>query len=121
MPNVIAALVISVGSWIAVPGGSWSPSATSIAEARLELEPFVSRQAAAQHKRLADWSKYTFQYQGQEQAGRRVVLVNAFCSKPPDKAATHLLMVEDGGPCFFQAYWDPAQKIYISVMFNGDA
>jgi hypothetical protein len=32
-----------------------------------------------------------------------------------------MVAVLDGGPCYFQAYWDPANKIFLSVLFNGQA
>jgi len=32
-----------------------------------------------------------------------------------------MVVVFDGGPCYLQAYWDPIDKVYISVVFNGDA
>jgi len=117
----LAALAIAIGSWLPVPGGSWQPTTSDIAEAKSQIEPYVSREASLAKKTLPNWSSYTFQYQGRELHGRQVVLVNAFCSAPTPHAATQMVMVFDGGPCYFQAHWDPINKIYISVVFNGDA
>lgn len=116
-----AALAIAIGSWLAVPGGSWEPSALDVAAAKSQLEPYVSREAREDKRNLPNWDSYTFQYQGRELRGRRVVLVNAFCSPPPPYATSQMVMVFDGGPCYFQAYWDPNDQIYISVVFNGGA
>jgi len=117
----LAALAIAIGSWLAVPGGSWRPSDPVIAEAKSQIEPYVSREASQAHRSLPDWGSYTFQYQGRELHGRQVVLVNAFCDAPPQYATAQMVVVFDGGPCYLQAYWDPIDKVYISVVFNGDA
>jgi hypothetical protein len=119
--DYLSALAIAVGSWLAVPDGSWQPSDAVIAEAKAQLEPYVARQAAVAGERLPDWGSYTFQYQGQEIQGRQVVLVNAFCSAPPPDATTRMVMVFDGGPCYFKAYWDPVDKMYMSIAFHGRA
>jgi hypothetical protein len=115
------ALAIAIGSWLPVPGGSWQPTALDMVEAESQIESYVAREASLAKRTLPNWSSYTFQYQGQEFHGKPVVLVNAFCSAPPPNAATQMLMVFDGGPCYFQARWDPISKTYISVVFNGDA
>lgn len=117
----LAALAIAVGSWLAVPGGSWQPNAQEVAEARSQLAPYVARQASQAGEILPSWDRYTFQYQGQELHGKKVVLVNAFCSAPPPDAHAQWVVVLDGGPCYFRAYWDPVDKSYISVVFNGHA
>jgi len=117
----LVAFAIAVGSWLAVPGGSWAPTDREVAEARSQLEPYVSRQASSGNEQLPDWNSYTFQYQGQELRGKRVILVNAFCSAPPPSAATEMVLVFDGGACYFTAHWDPLEKIFIDVRFNGHA
>ena len=53
--------------------------------------------------------------------GKKVIFVNAFCSAPPDLVVTEVVEAYDGGACYFRAYWDPAEKIYLSVFFNGHA
>lgn len=72
-------------------------------------------------ERLPDWGSYTFQYKGQEIRGRQVVLINAFCSAPPPDATTRMVIVFDGGPCYFKAHWDPVDKMYTRVVFHGHA
>ena len=95
--------------------------ATEVAEARSQLESYVARKAWLAREALPSWDSYTFQYQGQELHGKKVILVNAFCSAPPPDATAQLVRAFDGGPCFFQAYWDPIDKIYVGVAFNGHA
>ncbi|MBU8976388.1 hypothetical protein JI752_009585 [Lysobacter sp. MMG2] len=117
----LAALAIAIGSWLTLSGGSWRPSAQDVAEARAQLEPYVARQARLEGEALPPWNTYRFQYRGQELNGKKVIFVNAFCSAPPDLVVTEVVEAYDGGPCYFRAYWDPAEKIYLSVLFNGHA
>jgi hypothetical protein len=119
--DYLAALAIAVGSWLAVPGGAWTPTQDDVAEARSQLEPYAWQQAAQWGEVLPDWSSYTFQYQGQERGGKKILLVNAFCSEPPASAATEMVLVFDGGPCYFTAHWDPVEKRFIGIGFNGHA
>ncbi|WP_371184299.1 hypothetical protein [Xanthomonas sacchari] len=119
--NSIVALAIAIGSWFSLPGGSWTPNTEDVAAARQQLEPYVTRQASIGKMRLPDWSSYTFQYQGQTFRGDKVILINAFCRTPPATAATDMVVVFDGGPCYFRARWDPAEKIFLDVVFNGQA
>ena len=117
----LAALAIAIGSWLSVPGGSWQPSDLQLDEARSQLMPYVSRQASLSGETLPNWSEYTFQYQGQELRGKPVIYVNAFCSEPPPTATGEMVFVLDGGTCYFDAYWDPVEKIYLNVLFHGKA
>jgi hypothetical protein len=121
--NLLAAAVtaVAVGSWVSVPGGSWSPTNDQIASLRAEIEPFVKSQARERGLELKKWSSYSFQFQGQVEAGRNVVFVNAFCVVPPSYTSERFVLVLDGGPCFFQAKYDPLAKRFIHLAFNGVA
>ena len=121
MNLLVAVVAVAVGSWVAVPGGSWSPAPEQLSEIRSSLEPFVKQQAAEQHRQLPNWSRYSFQYQGQLDDGQRVIFVNAFCISPPEYAQRQFVFVFDGGPCFFQVKYDPNKKRFFQLMFNGEA
>ena len=114
-------VAVAVGSWLAISGGSWSPSPAQVDEIQNELKPYVIQQAAAQHRKLPDWSRYTFQYQGQMHGGRKVVFINAFCISPPGYARQQFVLVLDGGTCFFEVMYDPDKKEFFQLLFNGEA
>jgi hypothetical protein len=118
----LSALTLAIGSWILVPGGTWEPAENEIADAREKLKPYAMAQA---EKRKDDkprpWETYTFQYQGSELDGKKVIYINAFCDKPPDYAAKQMVIVLDGGHCYFQAWYDTATKSFIRLFFNGVA
>jgi len=121
MPCLFAVLALAVGSWLHVPGGAWDPSAKNVADAGAALRSYVTQQASLQHLQLSNWSTYSFQYQGTEVSGHRLVYINAFCSPPPADAKSHMVVVFDGGPCYFSALYDPRTKKFVGINFNGDA
>lgn len=121
MPTASAAIAIAVGSWFAIPGGSWSPTPEQVANARSQLEPYVEQIATERHLGLQEWSSYSFQYQGRSEAGAKMIFINAFCITPPPYAQTRFVVVFDGGSCFFQAEYLPEKQQFLRVTFNGNA
>jgi hypothetical protein len=121
MTSLAALVAISVGSWIVVPGGSWSPSPEQIAEVRGQIGLFVKQHAAERRLQLPAWASYSFQYQGQSEGGRQIIFVNAFCIAPTEYAQSQFVLVFDGGPCFFQLKYDPRKKRFFQLTFNGVA
>lgn len=120
--NLFATIVaVAIGSWVVVPGGSWSPSPEQINEVRSRIAPFVQQQAKVQHQELPIWSQYSFQYQGQLDDGKKIIFVNAFCISPPEYTLRKFVEEFDGGPCFFQVKYDPQKKMFLQLIFNGSA
>lgn len=115
------ALAVVVGSWLAIPDGAWSPAPEQVSELRISLASYVKQQALTQHLQLPKWQNYTFQFQGQVDAGQKIIFVNAFCITPPEQAKRQFVFVFDGGPCFFQVKYNPNQKLFYQLMFNGEA
>lgn len=114
-------IAVVVGSWVAMSGGSWPPSPAQVTEIQNGLRSFVVQQATAQHRKLPDWSSYTFQYQGRSDGGQKVVFINAFCISPPEYTQQQFVLVFDGGTCFFEVKYDPNKKSFIQLTFNGEA
>lgn len=114
-----AAASIAMGSWLPIPGGSWSPASRQVEDVRSGSKRFVESEAEKRHMPLRPWSTYTFQYQGQTSHDRRVIYVNAFCEPPPDYARRQFVDVDDGGSCYFQLRYDPAARKFVEVTFNG--
>jgi hypothetical protein len=44
---IIATITIAIGSWLPVPGGTWSPDANVAAEAASKLQAYAEQQASA--------------------------------------------------------------------------
>jgi hypothetical protein len=117
---IAAAATISIGSWLPIAGGTWSPSPSQVGVARQSIEAFVKNEAAKQHLTLVDWAHYTFQYQGHTLRGRKIIYVNAFCEEPPAYATKEFVVIMDGGTCFFQAFYDLRTRRFVGIAFNGE-
>ena len=79
-------------------------------------------QAKAGGRELHDWKTYTFQYQGQEESGKKFVFVNAFCVNDKRwKLNKKMVLVLDGGTCFFNVKYDPEKNQFFGLTINGEA
>ena len=117
--QLLLILAVAVGSWIYVPGGTWQPTAIEVADAKTKLRPYVLAQSKRRNDKISPWNAYTFQYQGREIDGRKIIYVNASCSEPPEYAAQEMVFVLDGGTCYFQAYYDIQTRAFVGIGFNG--
>ena len=108
--------------WVKVKGGSWEPSPKMIAELKAGVEPYVKDQAMAQGRKLRNWREYTFQYQGQEESERKSIFINALCIGDDRwHLDREMVIVLDGGSCFFNVKYDPARKQFYGLSINGGA
>ena len=59
------------------------------------------------------------QFQGVIEQGRRQVLVAASSDPLQEDASKQWLVVDDGGTCYFTAYYDPVTRRFVRVRFHG--
>lgn len=108
--------------WIAVERGPWEPKPQTIERIKNEIRPYVQARSKAQGRELREWTSYTFQYQGQENAGRPFVFVNALCRVDQGwRLNKQMVMVKDGGPCYFTLKYDIKTREFFELMINGEA
>ncbi len=128
LKTLISLLCLALGTgalasdkWIRVHG-AWDPGPEILDQFKSKIETYVSAQAKAQGRELKNWSAYTFQYQGQEENGRKYIFINAFCvhmkHHSPDK---EIIVVMDGGSCFFNLKYNPLNKEFFDLFINGEA
>ncbi len=70
------------------------------------------------------FTDYRYQYFGIVRDNTRILMLNAFCSKYWKHAEgwrQHLIVVKDGGACFFHAEYSMKEHRILSVVFNGVA
>jgi len=119
------AIVTSVNAaepWIKVAGGKWDPSPKMLANLKAQIESYVRSQAKAQSKELKRWKDYTFQYQGQEEKGRKFIFINAlYRLNDRQTLDKQIIVILDGGSCFFNLKYDPNQKVFFDLSINGEA
>lgn len=105
--------------------GTWHPTKADIDGLETNLSQVSSLQAEnwkSPKIRIEHPEKYFRQYVAIIQSGKRKIYVNAFCERE-DLAQwrKHLVIVDDGGTCFWQALYDPATKKFSHLRINGRA
>jgi hypothetical protein len=108
----------SVGS--AQVEGAWVPDEATVARAESALVPALEKVERAREiiPRLATYKR---QYFGFLAGGKRYVYVNAFCDTTRDSWRERVVLVKDGGSCYFQAIFDVGAGTYTDVRVNGEA
>jgi hypothetical protein len=63
------------------------------------------------------------QYFGVTKSHRKLIYLNAFCnpSKFNSRWKQEIILVKDGGSCYFQVYFDPGKNEFIHLHYNGNA
>ncbi len=100
--------------------GAWTPSATDISKAENSIAQIATLPANYARVHIDHPEGYFRQYVPIRQAGRKLLYVNAFC-EAPSYWRTQLVIVSDGGTCFWQALYDPATDKYSNLTVNGRA
>jgi len=109
-------------TWIKVGGGSWDPGTKMLTDLSTQIESYVKSQAKTQGRELKRWQDYTFQFQGREEKGRKYIFINALCA-PTDQQRLdkEIIVILDGGSCFFNLKYDPLRKAFFDLFINGEA
>ena len=71
---------------------------------------------------LMPLSEYRFQFVGLTIEGKQILFANAFCKSHWQRYSywrTNLVLVDDGGNCYFKAVYDPGIKSIMKLMVNG--
>lgn len=105
--------------------GTWTPTKPDIdgIEANLSQISNMEPQGWASKVSIEHPERYYRQYIGMtDPQQRKWIYVNAFCEEPPPPDwKTRLIIVVDGGPCFWQAFYDPATQKFSNLMINARA
>jgi hypothetical protein len=108
-----------------MPGPYWTPSESQVLELEQRLPDFLKSSKEPRANLIpSKLGKYKRQYYGFTAHGKKHIFLNAFCSSvfyPSDYWKSHFVLVMDGGECYFQAIYDPAEKQFTSVWVNGYA
>jgi hypothetical protein len=100
--------------------GTWSPIKTDIDRAEGSISQIASLKGNYPSIHIDHPEAYFRQYVPIRQEGRKLLYVNAFC-EAPSYWRTQLVIVSDGGSCFWQALYDPATDTYSHLTINGRA
>ena len=117
--------------WRQVRGGDWWVDPQMVATMRVQLPAAADGSLTGRvgaptihQEGLAPVSQYFVQIQGRLQDGKRIVEVLGACGLHPG-AEEHrdweMMLVFDGGPCFFDATFDAETRRFTRFSFNGQA
>jgi hypothetical protein len=116
----------------------WTPSPEEIARLESKLKPYLEDVANGRNKEVADYwrapsqvkailarlGSYKRQYFGFTYDGKKWVYVNGFCEehwKNEDYWRDRMVVVFDGGACYFRVLYDPATSQFDQLTINGEA
>jgi hypothetical protein len=103
--------------------GSWQASKENIEglEAYLSHISDFKFRSRGSNDHIEHPDQYFRQYVAALRAGRKMIFVNAFCEVqlfPGLRKSDHLLIVSDGGACFWHAFYDPETQKFSDFEVN---
>ena len=104
---------------------TWTPSPAAVAQLEAALPTFL--QSAQDDWLRPDppiWERvpeYKRQYLGIVEAGEEIIYANFFCSSFDENWHEQLVIVMDGGDCYFQFKYNPATGEFFAFSVNGEA
>jgi len=106
--------------------GSWEPTVGDMngVEANLEQVTELSSKYPDAFRHIENPSQYFRQYGAVLIDGQQAILVNAFCPLGKDKSELwrkHLIVVSDGGKCYWKALFDVSTQKFTKLAVNGIA
>jgi hypothetical protein len=106
---------------------NYSPNAEDVETAELLLKECFNKESSGTHNPFfdRDLNDYNRQFIGAELiGGDKVIMINCFCrdrEKDLKNWRTDMVLVADGGSCFFRITVNIKRKSYYNLMINGHA
>ena len=101
----------------------WAPSREEIALLEAKLKRYLEGETPPEAKVIAArLGSYKRQYVGYTEDSKRRILVNGFCEehlKEEDAWRDRLVVMFDGGPCFFTVRYDTSRSRFEYLLING--
>jgi hypothetical protein len=104
--------------------GKWTPEKADIQALESSLDQITSLKATVGDPKIhiEHPDQYYRQYVGIIFTGRKRILVNSICEvKYNPDWRERLIVVVDGGPCFWHALFDPETRKFSDLEINGRA
>jgi hypothetical protein len=101
---------------------TWTPDRDAVLKLEEKIESYLKKAAAKRSPNL--WSKlapYKRQYVGLTRNNRRVIFANFFCDAFNTDWKKTVVVVDDGGDCFFTVVYDVDRASFYDLRINGEA
>ena len=115
---------MGIASWLAESDGLWTPSEEHIFTLEEKLPEYLSQNAYLFNRQPPAWERldeYQRQYIGLQRGGKQIIYGNYFCDNLGIDWRQKLVIVEDGGDCFFLIEYDLEDSSFILLMVNGES
>jgi hypothetical protein len=115
---------MGVALWLAESDGFWTPSEDDILKLEGEIAGYLRQNSNQFYRQPPVWERldeYQRQYIGLERGGRQIIYGNYFCNSEGINWRQELVIVEDGGECYFQVEYDVESGLFIKLLVNGEA
>ena len=115
---------MGIATWLVESDGFWTPSSEDIWRLEDQIAEYLSQNADAFYRQPPVWQRldeYQRQYIGLERGGRRLIYGNFFCNNMDLNWLQDLVVVEDGGECYFQVEYDLESEVFTMLMVNGES
>ena len=103
---------------------SWEPTLGDMNDVEADLAQItaLSRTEGDPNRQIDNPQEYYRQYLAVEINGKKMLVLNAICSVDPDTDwRKHLVVVRDGGKCFWHAMYDLSTRKFSDLFVNGRA
>lgn len=113
-----------IASWLGGVGGFWTPSEEDVLRVEGALAEYLRQNSNLFYRQPPVWERldaYQRQYFGLERGGRRIIYGNYFCTSGSKNWRRELVIVLDGGDCYFQVEYDVDIESFTSLWVNGEA
>lgn len=101
--------------------GVWVPNAGDVAAFESGLVAHMTKSVPAASKTLpAKLKSYKRQWFGVTAGSKKLIYGNFLCRERPGWEQA-VIMVDDGGDCYFQLFYDVTSREYVGLMINGNA
>jgi len=115
---------MGIASWLVGSNGFWTPSVDDILKLEEKIAEYLSQNSSQFYRQPPVWERldeYQRQYIGLERGDRKTIYGNYFCNSEGINWRQELVIVEDGGECYFQVEYDVESELFIKLMVNGEA
>jgi len=115
---------MGIGSWLVESDDFWTPSENDILILEETIAEYLSQNSTQFNRQPPVWerlSEYQRQFIGLTRNGSHIIYGNYFCNNLGINWRQDLVIVDDGGDCYFQVEYNVDRGMFIMLMVNGEA
>jgi len=115
---------MGIGAWLAESDDFWTPSENDISMFEKAIAEYLSQNSTFFYRQPPAWERleeYQRQFIGLMRNGSHIIYGNYFCDNLGISWRQKLVIVEDGGDCFFQVEYDIERGMFIKLLVNGES